>query len=113
MTYIDAAVDTVLSYYSKLMGKLNEDDSAVMELISEDSQLYGSLSAISANPEIVYSIEDLKIGEIRSSESDFYVLVRVTEKLSTEDAPEVRTELVHMQADGANTMKIMDVVHIQ
>ena len=113
VTYIDAAVDTVLSYYSKLMGKLNEDDSAVMELISEDSQLYGSLSAISANPEIVYSIEDLKIGEIRSSESDFYVLVRVTEKLSTEDAPEVRTELVHMQADGANTMKIMDVVHIQ
>jgi hypothetical protein len=113
-TYTESVVSSVMAYYSKLMDKLNNDDDAVMELVAEDSQLYGELSAISANSEVTHSIESLKIGEIRSDSSDFYVLVKVTEKISSLSEPEITTKLMRIWADAdENVMKIMNVVDIQ
>ena len=114
ITYTDAVVSSVLEYYVKLMNKFNSDDDAVLELLNEDSQLYGELSAVSANPDVKHSIESLKFGEMRSNGSDFYALIKVTEKLSNADAPEVTNKIVYLQADNdAQQMKIINIVDVQ
>ena len=113
VTYVDAVVGTVIDYYSKLTDKKNNDDNAVLDLVAEDSALYGVLSAMSADSEVSYTIESLKVGEIRSNSNDFYVLVSVAEKASNAEATEVTKELIHMQANSDNAMKIIDVAYVQ
>ena len=113
VTYVDAVVGTVIDYYSKLTDKKNNDDNAVLDLVAEDSALYGVLSAMSADSEVSYTIESLKVGEIRSNSNDFYVLVTVVEKASNAEATEVTKELIHMQANSDNAMKIIDVAYVQ
>ena len=95
------------------MDKKNNDDNAVLDLVAEDSALYGVLSAMSADSEVSYTIESLKVGEIRSNSNDFYVLVTVVEKASNAEATEVTKELIHMQANSDNAMKIIDVAYVQ
>jgi len=114
VTYVDAAVGTVLEYYSKLMDKLNSGDDGVMELVEENSQLYGELSIISANQDVTYEIKDIKIGEIRSNESNFYVLATVSESMSNAAEPEVATKLIHLQVnDESKTVKVVNIVDVQ
>lgn len=114
VTYVDSVVSSVLEYYQKLVKKLNEDDPAVLELVGEDSPLYGELSAVSANPDIQHTIEKIQFGEMRSNGTDFYALVKVTEKLSSEDSSDVTDKLIYLQADNdAKHMKVINIVDVQ
>lgn len=113
VTYTDAVIGTVMEYYSKLMDKLNKDDTEVMDLIAEDSPLYGELNAISANSEIAHRLDKLDIGEIRANGSDFYVLVRTTEAITGNDAPEVSTKVVYLQTNDERQIKILNIVDVQ
>ena len=113
VTYVDMVVNSVLAYHSKLMNKMNEDDNAVLELVAEDSPLYGELNAISVNTDVTHEIQDLKIGEIRANGSDYYILAKVTEKRSDQNESEVTTKLIKVESDAvSNVMKIVNIVYL-
>ena len=112
MNVSDAIVGTTIEYYSKLIDRMNTNDQGVLALITPGSQLYGGVSAITADPAVQHDITKLQIGEIKENDQNFYVLVRLTQTVSGEADPTISTQVVHLTVDGTQVY-INDIVDAQ
>lgn len=74
----EAIVNLSLGYYSGLTDKVNSGSDDVLKLINEDSELYGHVKAIAEGDE-EQQIKNIKIGEIKNSDSNYYVILQITE----------------------------------
>ncbi len=74
----EAIVNLSLGYYSGLTDKVNSGSDDVLKLINEDSELYGHVKAIAEGNE-EQQIKNIKIGEIKNSGSNYYVILQITE----------------------------------
>ena len=82
----EAIVNLSLGYYSGLTDKVNSGSDDVLKLINEDSELYGHVKAIAEGNE-EQQIKNIKIGEIKNSGNNYYVILQITEgKANSSDA---------------------------
>ena len=109
VNYSDEVIGTIIEYYSKLVDRMNTNDQGVLDLIVPGSQLYGGVSAITADPAVQHDITKLQIGEVRENDRNFYVLVRATQTATGVTDPTISTQVLHLTVDG-NKVFINDIV---
>ncbi len=71
--YDQAIVGTVIAFDSKWIDYVNDKNAAVLDLTKKDSQAYKNVSQFSKSEKIQEEFLLLEIGEIRQTESAFYV----------------------------------------
>ncbi|MBQ6663332.1 MAG: hypothetical protein IJM69_07320, partial [Firmicutes bacterium] len=115
VNYSDEIVGTVVSYYSSLLDRINSGSDTVLSLIDPDSQLYGTVSAISGDGVVKRGIDVLQFGSIRENTKegnrDYYALIRVAETEEGKDGAEVSTKVVHLKA-GDKAMMIEEIADV-
>lgn len=89
----EAIVNLSLGYYSGLTDKVNSGSDDVLKLISEDSELYGHVKAIAEGNE-EHQIKDIKIGEIKNSGSNYYVILQITEGKANSSDTSTETKIL-------------------
>lgn len=89
----EAIVNLSLGYYSGLTDKVNSGSDDVLKLISEDSELYGHVKAIAEGDE-EQQIKDIKIGEIKNSGSNYYVILQITEGKANSSDTSTETKIL-------------------
>ena len=105
----------MVSYYSSLLDRINSGSDTVLSLIDPDSQLYGTVSAISGDGVVKRGIDVLQFGSIRENTKegnrDYYALIRVAETEEGKDGAEVSTKVVHLKA-GDKAMMIEEIADV-
>ena len=89
----EAIVNLSLGYYSGLTDKVNSGSDDVLKLISEDSELYGHVKAIAEGNE-EQQIKNIKIGEIKNSGSNYYVILQITEGKANSSDTSTETKIL-------------------
>lgn len=89
----EAIVNLSLGYYSGLTDKVNSGSDDVLKLISEDSEMYGHVKAIAEGDE-EHQIKDIKIGEIKNSGSNYYVILQITEGKANSSDTSTETKIL-------------------
>ena len=89
----EAIVNLSLGYYSGLTDKVNSGSDDVLKLINEDSELYGHVKAIAEGDE-EHQIKDIKIGEIKNSGSNYYVILQITEGKANSSDTSTETKIL-------------------
>jgi len=75
--YDEEVIGTIIAFESSKVELMNEGDTAVLEMISDDTDLYSEIKAL-ANQKTDEDFEKLEIGEIRQAGVNYYVWVRET-----------------------------------
>lgn len=86
-------VNLSLGYYSGLTDKVNSGSDDVLKLINEDSELYGHVKAIAEGNE-EQQIKNIKIGEIKNSGSNYYVILQITEGKANSSDTSTETKIL-------------------
>lgn len=89
----EAIVNLSLGYYSGLTDKVNSGSDDVLKLINEDSELYGHVKAIAEGNE-EQQIKNIKIGEIKNSGSNYYVILQITEGKANSSDSSTETKIL-------------------
>lgn len=89
----EAIVNLSLGYYSGLTDKVNSGSYDVLKLINEDSELYGHVKAIAEGNE-EQQIKNIKIGEIKNSGSNYYVILQITEGKANSSDTSTETKIL-------------------
>lgn len=89
----EAIVNLSLGYYSGLTDKVNSGSDNVLKLINEDSELYGHVKAIAEGDE-EQQIKNIKIGEIKNSGSNYYVILQITEGKANSSDTSTETKIL-------------------
>ena len=89
----EAIVNLSLGYYSGLTDKVNSGSDDVLKLINEDSELYGHVKAIAEGNE-EQQIKNIKIGEIKNSGSNYYVILQITEGQANSSDTSTETKIL-------------------
>lgn len=89
----EAIVNLSLGYYSGLTYKVNSGSDDVLKLINEDSELYGHVKAIAEGNE-EQQIKNIKIGEIKNSGSNYYVILQITEGKANSSDTSTETKIL-------------------
>ena len=89
----EAIVNLSLGYYSGLTDKVNSGSDDVLKLINEDSELYGHVKAIAEGNE-EQQINNIKIGEIKNSGSNYYVILQITEGKANSSDTSTETKIL-------------------
>ncbi len=89
----EAIVNISLGYYSGLTDKVNSGSDDVLKLINEDSELYGHVKAIAEGDE-EQQIKNIKIGEIKNSGSNYYVILQITEGKANSSDTSTETKIL-------------------
>ena len=89
----EAIVNLSLGYYSGLTDKVNSGSDDVLKLINEDSELYGHVKAIAEGDE-EHQIKNIKIGEIKNSGSNYYVILQITEGKANSSDTSTETKIL-------------------
>ena len=89
----EAIVNLSLGYYSGLTDKVNSGSDDVLKLINEDSELYGHVKAIAEGNE-EQQIKNIKIGEIKNSGSNYYVILQITEGKANSSDTSTETKIL-------------------
>ena len=89
----EAIVNLSLGYYSGLTDKVNNGSDDVLKLINEDSELYGHVKAIAEGDE-EQQIKNIKIGEIKNSGSNYYVILQITEGKANSSDTSTETKIL-------------------
>lgn len=89
----EAIVNLSLGYYSGLTDKVNSGSDDVLKLINEDSELYGHVKAIAEGDE-EQQIKNIKIGEIKNSGSNYYVILQITEGKANSSDTSTETKIL-------------------
>ena len=89
----EAIVNLSLGYYSGLTDKVNNGSDDVLKLINEDSELYGHVKAIAEGNE-EQQIKNIKIGEIKNSGSNYYVILQITEGKANSSDTSTETKIL-------------------
>lgn len=89
----EAIVNISLGYYSGLTDKVNSGSDDVLKLINEDSELYGHVKAIAEGNE-EQQIKNIKIGEIKNSGNNYYVILQITEGKANSSDTSTETKIL-------------------
>ena len=89
----EAIVNLSLGYYSGLTDKVNSGSDDVLKLINEDSELYGHVKAIAEGNE-EQQIKNIKIGEIKNSGNNYYVILQITEGKANSSDTSTETKIL-------------------
>lgn len=110
VNYGDTIVKTLVKYYSDLVNKMNKGSDDVLNVLVKDTDFYKQLKDTKALGDGKFSIDSLKIGEMRSLDNKYFVIVDVSETKdgSTSELKQV-VELVAQDKD----MKINNVVDVK
>ena len=100
----EAIVNLSLGYYSGLTDKVNSGTDDVLKLINEDSELYGHVKAIAEGNE-EQQIKNIKIGEIKNSGSNYYVILQITEGKANSSDTSTETKILSI----LNNEKVLKV----
>lgn len=95
----EAIVNLSLGYYSGLTDKVNSGSDNVLKLINEDSELYGHVKAIAEGDE-EQQIKNIKIGEIKNSGSNYYVILQITEGKANSSDTSTETKILSILNKG-------------
>jgi PREDICTED: similar to tumor suppressor TSBF1 len=95
----EAIVNLSLGYYSGLTDKVNSGSDDVLKLINEDSELYGHVKAIAEGDE-EQQIKNIKIGEIKNSGSNYYVILQITEGKANSSDTSTETKILSILNKG-------------
>ncbi len=95
----EAIVNLSLGYYSGLTDKVNSGTDDVLKLINEDSELYGHVKAIAEGNE-EQQIKNIKIGEIKNSGSNYYVILQITEGKANSSDTSTETKILSILNKG-------------
>lgn len=109
INYGDAIVGDVISYYSALVDNRNEGSKDILSVVDESSELHSQLDAQEKSSE-KYGINLLKIGEVRVTGDNYYVLVKVVERIGDGNITE-SLQIVQLKA-ADKQMKITAVTAI-
>ena len=96
--YTPEIVGFVIDYYSKLYKRINKNDDSVLKLVAKETKLYGDVEAIRKDAIVIHNLEKLRIGEIRRYNSDFYVMVEISETTNDGNPPTKVTKVLRMTA---------------
>lgn len=97
--FSEAIVNLSLGYYSGLTDKVNSGSDDVLKLINEDSELYGHVKAIAEGDE-EQQIKNIKIGEIKNSGSNYYVILQITEGKANSSDTSTETKILSILNKG-------------
>ena len=95
----EAIVNLSLGYYSGLTDKVNSGSDDVLNLINEASELYGHVKAIAEGNE-EQQIKNIKIGEIKNSGSNYYVILQITEGKANSSDTSTETKILSILNKG-------------
>ncbi len=95
----EAIVNLSLGYYSGLTDKVNSGSDDVLKLINEDSELYGHVKAIAEGNE-EQQIKNIKIGEIKNSGNNYYVILQITEGKANSSDTSTETKILSILNKG-------------
>ena len=95
----EAIVNLSLGYYSGLTDKVNSGSDDVLKLINEDSELYGHVKAIAEGNE-EQQIKNIKIGEIKNSGNNYYVILQITEAKANSSDTSTETKILSILNKG-------------
>lgn len=110
--YTPELVGTVMEYYSLLQDRYNEGSDEVLNLVDDYADYYYEVAAITPEEGVTYKYNKLQIGEIRQDGSEFYVLTRLAETISTSEDPVVTMQLVRLDTSD-NRVLVEEVTDVQ
>ncbi len=99
VTYGDEIVGTLIQYYSALPELINGETEDVLDYVDPETALYEELEGIAGEAERGYAVSCLEIGEIRTGQKGFYVMVNVTSVDKMQADQNLQTQIVYMEAD--------------
>lgn len=99
VTYGDEIVGTLIQYYSALPELINGETEDVLDYVDPETALYEELEGIAGEAERGYAVSRLEIGEIRTGQKGFYVMVNVTSADKMQPDQNMQTQIVYMEAD--------------
>ena len=109
---INAAIFyTVSDYYDKLIARMNRDSEEVLELILPDTKLMTDVSGIRADAIVLHAITKLEIGEARTNDDNYYVIVRISEVTNDGRPASTYKRVLRLVPDNEeHTFKVAEVV---
>ena len=108
MTYYEGLVGTLVQFYSAWVDKMDDNSDDILLYIDSASDFYSEIAALETDEDVAYSIEELRIGEIKSDGKGFYVMTAVT-KVSTADSEKIKEQqIVYLEPDN-EIIKISDM----
>lgn len=108
VTYYEGLVGTLVQFYSAWVDKMDDNSDDILLYIDSASDFYSEIAALETDEDVAYSIEELRIGEIKSDGKGFYVMTAVT-KVSTADSEKIKEQqIVYMEPDN-EIIKISDM----
>ncbi len=104
VTYGDEIIGTLIQYYSALPDKINDVNKDVLDYVDNTTALYEELDALEGDETKGYVINRLEIGEIKTGQMGFYIIVSVTsaDKLQPEETQQ--KQLVYLEANPNKRM---------
>lgn len=99
VTYGDAIIGTLIQYYSALPDKMNDVNKDVLDYVDNTAPLYEELEAIEGDETKGYTINRLEIGEIKTGQKGFYILVSVTSADRLQPEKVQQKQIVYLEAE--------------
>ena len=102
---------TVSDYYDKLIARMNRDSEEVLALILPDTKLMTDVSGIRADAIVLHAITKLEIGEARTNDDNYYVIVRINEVTNDGRPASTYKRVLRLVPDNEeHTFKVAEVV---
>lgn len=113
VTYGEEIVGVLLQYYSALPGMINGVDEEVLEYVDLETPLYAELEQVIGDETRGYTISRLEIGEIKTGQKGFYVMVNVTSADQLQPGETQQKQIVYMETNpDENIIKIKETKNI-
>lgn len=113
VTYGDEIIGVLIQYYSALPDKINDVNKDVLDYVDDTTALYEELDAIEGDETRGYSVNCLEIGEIKTGQKGFYVMVKVTSADKLQPEQTQQKQLVYLEANpNLNDIKINETKNI-
>ena len=113
ITYGDEIIGTLIQYYSALPDRMNDVNKDVFDYVDDTTALYEELEAVEGDETMEYIIHRLEIGEIRTGQKGFYVMVNVTSTDKLQPEQKQQKQLVYLEANpNKQSIKIKETKNI-
>ena len=113
ITYGDKIIGLLIQYYSALPDMINDVNKDVFDYVEDTTALYEELESIEGDETRGYAVNCLEIGEIRTGQKGFYVMVNVTSADKLQPEQTQQKQLVYLEANpGKQEVKIKETKNI-
>lgn len=113
VTYGDEIIGTLIQYYSALADHINDVNKDVLNYVEETTALYEELESMKGDDTRGYTVNCLKIGEIKTGQKGFYIMAEVTYSDNLQPEEVRQQQIVYLEADPKEkTVKIKETKNI-